>query len=247
MRLVGGPTAVLEIGGVRLLTDPTFDPAGVEYRRGSYSLVKTTGPALAFEELEPLDAVLLSHEHHPDNLDAAGREVLGRVPRVLTTAAGAERLGGGAAGLSPWDSVALGDLTVTAVPALHGPEGSEEATGPVVGFVLAGDGVPVTYVSGDNAAVRVAREIRERVGPVEVAVLFAGAARVPPFGDEPLTLTGERAAEAARVLGARVVVPVHCEGWRHFSEGVDEVRAAFAAAGLAERLVVCERGERVVV
>ncbi len=71
VRLVGGPTAVLEHGGLRWLIDPTFSPPG-EYG----GLVKTTGPAVAVEELGPVDVVLVSHDHHADNLDPAGRELV---------------------------------------------------------------------------------------------------------------------------------------------------------------------------
>lgn len=76
--LVGGPTAMFEYAGLRWLTDPTFSPPG-EYG----GLVKTTGPALMFDELEPIDVVLLSHDHHADNLDPDGRACLPRAGRVL--------------------------------------------------------------------------------------------------------------------------------------------------------------------
>jgi L-ascorbate metabolism protein UlaG (beta-lactamase superfamily) len=92
VRYLGGPTAILEIGGVRLLTDPTFDPPG-EYPIGERVLTKTQGPALEPGELGPVDAVLLSHDQHPDNLDRAGREYLTAVPVVLSTGAARERLG----------------------------------------------------------------------------------------------------------------------------------------------------------
>ena len=74
---VGGPTALLEVAGLRLLTDPTFDPAGRKYNFGwGTSSRKLQDPALTAAELAPIDAVLLSHDHHDDNLDDAGREML---------------------------------------------------------------------------------------------------------------------------------------------------------------------------
>lgn len=51
---VGGPTAVIGSGGVRLLTDPAPDPPG-EYPIGSRSLVKTAGPAVPATEITPVD------------------------------------------------------------------------------------------------------------------------------------------------------------------------------------------------
>jgi L-ascorbate metabolism protein UlaG (beta-lactamase superfamily) len=75
---IGGPTALVELNGFRFLTDPTFDAAGTEYPTGGYTLRKTAGPAVCPEEVEPLDAILLSHDHHFDNLDNLGRAMLGR-------------------------------------------------------------------------------------------------------------------------------------------------------------------------
>jgi L-ascorbate metabolism protein UlaG (beta-lactamase superfamily) len=73
---IGGPTALIEIDGLRFLTDPTFDPAGTTHETPVYTLRKTLGPAIAVHALADIDAVLLSHDHHFDNLDRAGRAML---------------------------------------------------------------------------------------------------------------------------------------------------------------------------
>ncbi|MFJ5229386.1 MBL fold metallo-hydrolase [Kitasatospora sp. NPDC088391] len=241
VQVFGGPTALIEYGGLRLLTDPTFDAPG-DYPRGDGRfLTKTLPGTVDPAALTPVDAVLLSHDEHPDNLDRSGRALLADVPLTLTTRGGAERLGGTARGLAPWQSVDLdrpggGAVTVTAVPAQHGPDGSEPVVGEVIGFVLTGDGLPVVYVSGDNASLAVVERIAERFGPVDTAVLFAGAARTGIFDNALLTLDSARAAEAAALLGARRVVPVHFDSWAHFTEGREPLLAAFTAAGLADRL-----------
>ena len=237
--LVGGPTLLLRIGGVTLLTDPTFDAPGVY--DAPKPLTKLTGPAVGPDDLAPIDAVLLSHDQHVDNLDRAGRAFLDRVPVVLSTPDAAARIDH-VTGLAPWARATVGALTVTALPARHGPEGAEPLSGQVTGFLLTGERLPSVYVAGDNAGVDVVEQIAKRVGPVDVAVLFVGAANVGRFGDEPMTLTGERAARAAALLHAKVVVPVHAEGWAHFTEGVAEVVAAFEAAGLSDRLTVLTPG-----
>jgi L-ascorbate metabolism protein UlaG (beta-lactamase superfamily) len=242
--LVGGPTAVLEYGGLRWLTDPTFSPPG-EYEGG---LVKTTGPAIALDELGTIDVVLLSHDQHSDNLDPAGRGLLAQAGHVFTTKAGYGRLGGPAAGLDPWESVTLDradgtQVSITALPALHGPPGCEPVTGPVIGFLLHGEGLGTVYVSGDNASLDVVREIAARVGPVDVAILFAGAVQVAKrFDGAYLTLSADRAAEATLILGARVAIPLHFEGWAHFTQGSEQLRAAFAGNGVTDRLRLPERG-----
>ena len=61
--------ALIEVAGLRLLTDPTFDAAGAEFRSGAYVLQKTEDPAIDATQIGHLDAVLLSHDHHFDNLD----------------------------------------------------------------------------------------------------------------------------------------------------------------------------------
>ena len=244
---VGGPTAVFDYGGLLFVTDPTFDPPG-EQPRG---LTKLRGPAVPADELDSVNVVLLSHDHHPDNLDTAGRSFLESAPFVLTTTRGAERVEAEAVGMEPWATHELERpdgrvLTVTAVPALHGPEGSDEVMGPVIGFVLSADDLPSLYVSGDNASPDVVRRIVERLGPIELAIVFAGAARIAQRLDgAALTLTSEGAAEVARILNARAVVPLHFDGWAHFTEGADQLRAAFEEAGLADLLVLAEPGERV--
>jgi len=155
---IGGPTALIEIGGMRLLTDPTFDPPGQHYNFGLPFIgsTKTQGPAIGLDELGRIDVVLLSHDQHPDNLDTRGRDALTRAGRVLTTTAGAKRLGGNADGLRPWESTVLGDdrrrITVTATPARHGVPGISLLSGPDIGFMLewAGQRHGALYLSGDT-------------------------------------------------------------------------------------------------
>lgn len=237
-----GPTVILEMAGTRVLVDPTFDPAQ-EYPIGSRVLVKTTGATWTPERAGRVDAVLLSHDQHPDNLDHGGRAYVASAPLTLTTPLAASRLGGRAAGLEPWEARAVGAVTVTAVPAQHGPDGTEHLTGPVTGFVLSAPG-RVVYVSGDNASLRLVGAVAERFPQIDVAVLFAGAARTP-LVDGYLTLTSPEAAEAAQILGRPRVLPVHTDGWAHFTQDGASLRAAFAAAGLGDLLLDVTPGKAV--
>lgn len=240
VRVLGGPTTLIEYGGLRFLTDPTFDAPGEYPLGGGRSLTKTAPSAVDPADLGPLDAVLLSHDQHPDNLDTAGRELLGAADRVLSTPIAADRIAG-VEGLEPWRSTQVGPLVVTAVPARHGPPGAEAFSGPVTGFVLEVPDGPTVYVSGDNASVAVVERIAERFPAVDLAVLFCGAARRPDR-PEPLTLTALDAVLAARALDAGRVVPVHSEGWLHFTEGPGTLHRAFAEAGLGDRLTVLPVG-----
>ncbi|MER5889958.1 MBL fold metallo-hydrolase [Streptomyces sp. NPDC001941] len=240
---VGGPTTILEVGGARFLIDPTFDQPK-KYKSG---LEKIKAPAFGADKIGKIDAVLLSHDQHDDNLDDSGRALLKEIPVVYSTPGAQKRLGDHVTGLKPWDAkelkTATGTVKVTAVPALHGPDGVDRgADGEVTGFVLSGDGVPVTYVSGDNASVKVAKEVGDRVkkeiGPVDTAVLFAGAARTPAIlKNAPLTLTSKNAALVAKDLNPRKVVPVHTDSWNIYSEDLPSLVAAFKEQGIADKLV----------
>lgn len=249
--LVGGPTALLEIHGFRLLTDPTFDPAGSEYPTKQVTLKKLAGPALGLDAIGSIDAVLLSHDHHFDNLDHAGRAMLAQAPRVLTTPSGSERLGSNAVGLKPWQSATLSapggqTLRITATPARHGPAGIEPFSGEVTGFLLAFDGHPndTVFFSGDTVWFEGVEEVARRFN-VSTVVLAMGAARVAARSSEPLTMTTNGAILTAQVFPKAVIVPVHFEGWAHFSQGRDEILKAFADAELSGRLRLLKPGQSV--
>lgn len=239
---IGGPTALIEYAGLRIVTDPTFDPPQRYRERGESPLVKTRGPAISRADVQPVDLVLLSHHLHKDNLDWEGLELIAQGPLTLSTRPAADHLWGGRVhGFDDWESHEVSGVTITIVPALHGPPGSESRVGKVVGFVLEAEGEPTVYVSGDNASIPLVAQIAHRFPAIDIAVLFAGAARVPGV-EATLTMTSADAVTAAHLLGATRVVGLHTEDWEHFSQSRAELEAAFASAGL---LVATPRGERV--
>ena len=105
----------------------------------------------------------------------------------------------------------------------------------MIGFVLQREGEDAVYLSGDTVWYPGAAEVAARFR-VRTAVLFMGAARVEAVGQWPLTFTAEGAVEAARAFAAATIVPLHFEGWAHFSESRTTVERTFAPAGLADRL-----------
>jgi L-ascorbate metabolism protein UlaG (beta-lactamase superfamily) len=239
---------LLEIDGVRLLTDPVLDGVGSAFDDGPVHLEKTSAAAIEPEKLGHIDAVLLSHDQHGDNLDRAGRALLARVPRVLTTPEAAHRLDSNAEGLTSWHSVTVkgaagGTVTVTAVPAQHGPEGTLEATGTVTGFVITSENGIKVYVSGDTILFPGTDEVAKRCAPVDLAVLHLGCARVDVLGPVNLSLTAEDAVRFAKALDARWVLPIHFEGWAHFTEGRDQATQTLRASELAARTLILRSGE----
>lgn len=243
---IGGPTALIEINGLRFLTDPTFDPAGSEYKTNIYTLRKTKDPAVSRESVGRIDAVLLSHDHHFDNLDRSGREILPAAAKVVTTQAGAERLGGNAVAISPWGNIDISSsdgstIRVTGTPARHGPPDGDR--GPVTGFILTHpEADEAVYISGDTVWYEGVEDVSRRFN-VTIAILFMGAARVTEVGPAHLTFTGKEGVEAARAFKDAAIVPLHYEGWKHFSESRKEIENAFASAGLKHRLRWMEPGK----
>jgi L-ascorbate metabolism protein UlaG (beta-lactamase superfamily) len=242
--LIGGPTALIECDGFRLLTDPTFDPPG-EYQLPHVKLVKTAGPALGAEEIGAVDAVLLSHDQHSDNLDEGGKVFLAKAKRVLTTKIGAKRLGGNAEGLAPWQSTTLtsakgSKLTVTATPARHGPAGIEPLAGDVIGFVLSfEDGTPPVYITGDTVWYDGVAEVAKRF-KAGLVMPFAGSAQTR--GPFHLTMDVNDTIETARAFPDALIVPVHYDSWAHFKQNGNDLRVSFDALGFGKRLRLLEPG-----
>jgi L-ascorbate metabolism protein UlaG (beta-lactamase superfamily) len=237
---IGGPTLLIKFAGLRLLTDPTFDPAPQDYPTPAYTLHKTQSPAVTRDSIGHIDAVLLSHDHHFDNLDNAGRQFLSHAARTLTTQAGAARLGDNAHGLLPWQSIEIPtpdgpNLCITATPARHGPEGGDR--GPCIGFVLTRPDNPhaAVYISGDTVWYEGVAQVAQRF-PVALAILFMGAAKVAAAGPSHLTFTAEEGVQAARAFPSATIIPVHFEGWTHFSEAKADIDQTFANAHLEHRL-----------
>jgi L-ascorbate metabolism protein UlaG (beta-lactamase superfamily) len=242
--LIGGPTALIEAGGFRLLTDPTFDAPG-DYKLPHVTLTKITGPALSAEQVGAVDAVLVSHDQHSDNFDHSGKAFAQKAPRLITTVAGAQRLGGNAQGLAPLQSAELKkpdgkSVRITATPARHGPAGIEPLSGDVIGFMLEfSDGTPIVYVTGDTVWYDGVADVARRF-PAKIVLLFGGSARTRgPFN---LTMNANDAIETAHAFPGATIVPVHTEGWAHFTQNAEDLAKSFTVLGIGPRLKVIERG-----
>jgi L-ascorbate metabolism protein UlaG (beta-lactamase superfamily) len=265
----GTATCSYEIDGVRVVTDPVLDPSGTRFSlRAPISgralhYRNLAGTAADEDTLSNADLVLLSHDQHGDNLDAGGRRVTRTAKRTITTRAGAERLSRegfqNVVGLEPWQQVEIPDarggaLRITATPARHGPFGANWIAGPVIGFVIERQRKadepnrgPI-YVSGDTRYFSGLAAISKRIGAIETAVLHMGAAR---FGPRALrswlrfSMNADDAAQLIHVIQPKRVVPIHFEGWSHFTENASVVNAHFESERIADRLRWLKRGDRI--
>lgn len=250
LTLVGGPTVLIEYGGLRLLTDPTFDGSGHEYSRNGVILRKIADPKFGPDALGRVDAVLLSHDQHADNFDDLGRAFSQSVPVLLTTAAGAGRLGGNVLALDVWGSHILLDddgteVKITATPCRHGPAGIEPISGDVIGFMIetTDRSLPAVYVTGDTVYYEGVAEVARRFSP-DFVLAFAGAARVR--GPIDLTMSANDLLDTANAFPQSLIIPVHIDGWAHFTQGADEVAGVFKALGFEKRMRTIAPGERIV-
>ncbi|KAK5992300.1 UPF0173 metal-dependent hydrolase -like protein [Cladobotryum mycophilum] len=247
---IGTATAILEVDGINFLTDPFFSPLGTEWDLGILTLKNSYEPPLGLQDLPVIDAVFLSHEDHPDNLDEIGRRLLdGR--RVLTTNEGAANLAPrpGVRGLKPWETVPLNiggrHFEVTATPCKHAPVGE------CIGFVLSAaefgstNGLPnAIYFSGDTVYIEELAEIGKRFH-ISLALVNLGSAAMP-ISDPPLQITmdGEQAVRLVREINADLMIPMHFEGWGHFTEGRDALKKVFGKEDINDKVRWLAPGER---
>ena len=194
---IGHSTLLLELGGARVLTDPVLGPGIGHIRRRA--------PLPRVEDLDALDAVLVSHAHH-DHLDPASlRQVARDCPVIVPRGCGGIVRRSGAlevVEVEVGDRHRVGGISVEAVPARHDgrryPVGRRQAA---LGFLLEG---PVgVYFAGDTDLFA---EMAALSGRVEVAALpvWGWGPRLPPGHLDP-----EGAAQAVALIGPRVAIPIH--------------------------------------
>lgn len=239
---VGHDTFVVQWGGLNLITDPHFSE-----RASPVSFAgpkRWAAPGLGFEQLPPMDVVLVSHNHY-DHLDAASVMRLARehpgahfiVPRGLRrwfVKRGAERV----IELDWWQAVEVAGCRVTAVPAQHFSGRGLRDRNRVLwcGFVVERAGRRL-YFAGDTGYSRDFADIGARFAPVDLALLPIGAYE-PRWFMQSMHVNPEDAVKIHRDIGARLSVAMHWGTFRLTTEPMDEpprrLAAARAAAGLTE-------------
>lgn len=181
--------------------------------------------------------MLLTHDHHGDNLDEAGRSLLPSAGTVVTTVSGVRRLGGDARGLAAWASTTLEgpgrpSIEVTATPCRHGPPLSRPIVGEVVGFALRWEGQRhgALWISGDTVLYGGVRQVAGRV-PVGLALVHLGGVRFPVTGPLRYTMTARDAVTLLGEVRPHTAEPVHYEGWKHFQQPRSDLSGPIVLVG----------------
>jgi L-ascorbate metabolism protein UlaG (beta-lactamase superfamily) len=195
---VGHATVLIEMDGVRLLTDPVLRRrVGPLRRHGA-----TPDPGLA----EDVDAVLISHLHH-DHADAPSLRRLSRAVPVLTGPGAGDflsRLGfGDVRELAPGDGADVGGVRVAATEADHPPSGRRfERASRAVGFEV--NGGRRIYFAGDTDLFDGMEGIGDDGLDLALLPIWGWGTNIGAGHLDP-----ERAARAAALLSPRTVVPIH--------------------------------------
>ena len=254
LEFIGTATTLLRLGPFTLLTDPNFLHQGQRayLGKGLWSR-RLTEPSCQPDELPPLDAVVLSHLHG-DHFDRIARRGLARDLPIVTTKAAERRLHRWgfeeARGIDTWDSWALerddASLRVTAVPGIHAPGPARGLLPPVMGSVLelqrpTGAAFRL-YISGDTLHRPWLREVVDRTGPLDAAVLHLGGTRILGI---TVTMDGRQGADLLELLDPPVAVPVHHDDYRVFKSPLQDFLQEAEGRGLSERVRPVTRGETV--
>jgi L-ascorbate metabolism protein UlaG (beta-lactamase superfamily) len=239
---IGHGTVLVDLDGVRLLTDPLL--------RTRVAHLQRHAPLPPPEALRGVDAVLLTHLHR-DHLDLPSLRRIGRdVPIVVPRGGGSLLLRRGFDGvreIAPGEEIAIGSLRVEATEARHhGGRSVLGAHGPALGYLVSGS--RRIYHAGDTDLFDGMRAIGETGLDLALVPIWGWASRLGPGHLNPL-----RAAQALELLAPEVAVPIHWGTYavgpaarkppRYLRAPLEPFLAAAAELAPAVRVVALEPGQ----
>jgi len=226
--MIGHSTVLIETDGKKILTDPYWG------KWGNLAYARLGIPAKSRQELREVDGVLISHDHW-DHVDGKYLRLLGDTPVIVPhpTRWIFKLLGGrNVSGIKVWESITIGEITITAVPAVHMTI--------AMGYVLQSENKRV-YFSGDTFYSHFMHDLGRKF-QLDVALMPVTTYRIP------MTMGEKQAVQAVRVLKPAVVMPIHLgikprspllrtnQTPEHFAQRLDE-------NGIATKVVILREGE----
>lgn len=254
VQFIGTATVLIRYQGFTILTDPNFLHKGDHVHLG-YGLTseRQTNPAIAFDDLPPVDLVVLSH-FHGDHFDQLVQKRLNRAVPIVSTrqaAASLEKLGfTRVTGLDPWDRLDVtkgtARLRVTATPGRHGPAGVAALLPKVMGSVL--DFGPDAaapdyrmYISGDTLVIDDIKAVPQRFPGIDLALLHLGGTRI--LGVVKVTMDGKDGVRMMQVVRPKKTIPIHYNDYDVFKSPLEDFAREVKAAGLERDVVYLAHGE----
>jgi L-ascorbate metabolism protein UlaG (beta-lactamase superfamily) len=251
---VGNATVIIRYAGLTILTDPNFLHKGDRAPLGyGLTALRLTEPALALNQLPPIDLVVLSHMHG-DHFDQLVQQQLDRNIPIVTTpqAAGKlEQMGFKARhALNRWDSLTVrkGDATlrVNATPGRHGPPVIARLMPQVMGSILelsVAGGKPNyrIYISGDTLVYDDIREIPRRYPDIDLALLHLGGTRI--LGVVKVTMDGKDGVKMLQLIAPRHAIPIHYNDYDVFKSPLSDFEREVKAAELERKVTYLKHGD----
>jgi L-ascorbate metabolism protein UlaG (beta-lactamase superfamily) len=222
---VGHATFLIQTRNGNILTDPMFSD-----RAGPFNVVgprRVRQPAIRFEDLPPIDVVLLSHNHY-DHCDLATlRQLARRFDPLVVTPLRNGRLVRSAGIrhvelLDWWQPAMLAPLPITLTPAQHFSARTPfDRNRALWGGFVCTTAERRIYFAGDTAYRHFFKEIPERVGPIDLALLPIGAYE-PRWFMQSVHMNPAEAVQAHLDLGGPETVAMHFGTFQLTAEGIDE-------------------------
>lgn len=271
---IGTVTTIIEWKSFRILTDPNFLHAGDHVHLGpGVTSQRRTNPAVELGELPSLDGILLSH-YHADHFDQLVEESLDRDFLIITTPHAQKCLTAkedpfrNVKALDFFDhlelkaadtAVSSGHIKITGMPGKHVPPGPLavanemlSAVPPTNGWILEledGDGPGYRiYISGDTLLVDELKDIPKWLQGRRIDLMLAhlGGTTIPG-PSAPLimiTMGAKQGVEMIKMMEPDVTIPIHYDDYGVFLSPLGDVRKAIEEAGLQDRVVFLDRGDR---
>jgi L-ascorbate metabolism protein UlaG (beta-lactamase superfamily) len=224
---VNHATTLLQVDGVNVLTDPIWSERCSPVPFAGPKRVRP--PGLRMEDLPPIDAVILSHNHY-DHMDVPTlKQLAERYPNARFFAGLGNKALLESKGISNvteldwWQEVQLTpEVKLVSTPSQHfSNRGLNDRDGTLwTSYVLQGPS-GVTYFAGDTGYGKHFRQVREKFGPVKLAVLPIGAYKPEAFM-EVVHVSPKEAVQASIDLEARVSVPMHYGTFNLGDDGQEE-------------------------
>jgi len=255
VQFIGTATVLIRYRGLTILTDPNFLHKGEHVHLG-YGLTskRLTNPAIALEDLPPIDLVVLSHMHE-DHFDKRVQQKLDKTIPIVTTPGAAKALKNlgfvRTIGLAHWDRLDVEKgatrVRITSAPGRHGKLGAQALLPSVMGAVYDFGADPARpdyrmYVTGDTLIHDDLKDIPQRFPGIDLALLHLGGTRI--LGVFKVTMDAQDGVQLLQIVQPRHAIPIHYNDYDVFKSPLADFAREVKAAGWGDRVSFLAHGER---